>query len=64
MQRHDVVKVYINDVHDMDLLMIGQVTSYSIDGAQQTRGFVSRIKIQDVNLEPKVQQYRVLARCG
>ena len=60
-RRHEVLKVYENDTHGMDIIIIGELTAESLDGSTSTHGFVARMFLNEGKRgAPKVQQYRVL----
>ncbi|EHK17935.1 uncharacterized protein TRIVIDRAFT_226061 [Trichoderma virens Gv29-8] len=60
-RRHTVLKVYANNSHGLDLIMIGKLDVTTVQGKQSSNQFVARALIEERDSALRLKLYRVIA---
>ncbi|KAF9887167.1 hypothetical protein FE257_010421 [Aspergillus nanangensis] len=61
-RRHVVSKVYLNDAHSTDLILIGSLAMEALDGVKSNMEFVARVNFELGGLSgARVREYRIIS---
>lgn len=61
-RRHEVLKVYANDLDGTDLFIVGALDTETLQGVKMRQEFVARIIINEQErIGPRIREYRIVS---